>query len=205
MEIQGIFDHGNGWWVDEAFRIVSDKSGARKSKIRMIVLHWTAAPLKTIEENLARIKSWATNKEQKSTHFVILRDGRVFQMIQTNRRAWHAGDSAWTCEDGTNSKKSVNDFAIGIDFDLVGPVTQTAAGLRDCYGGDFRGNAQKGPDGKLYEPPTNEQLWAARVLVDALSRSFSIPNRDIVGHKDVSPGRKIDPGPFVSLHSLGLE
>lgn len=205
MKIQKIFDHGQGWWVDPEFRCPSDKSSARSQRPCLIVLHWDAAPKKTIDQNLARIKKLATNSDKKSSHFFILRDGQIWQMISVDRAAWHAGTSAWTCKNGTGSKKSVNLFSIGIDFDMVGPVTQTAAGLRDCYGGAFDGNAEIAADGKLYEVPTDEQLWVARVLIDSLRHAFSIPNCDIVGHVDVSPGRKIDPGPFITRTALGME
>lgn len=207
MRMQSIFDHGDGWWVDDAFRLSTTKTSALSKQPRMIVLHWTAAPCKSIQENLQRITRLAANDaDKKSSHFFILRDGQVWQMAPTTRATWHAGTSAWTCQDGTKSSKSVNLFSIGIDFDNVGPITQGKDGmLYDCYGGRFTGVAQEVSGGKLYESISDNQLWACRVLVDALRSRFNIPSRDIVGHVDVSPGRKIDPGPLVTRHTLGME
>lgn len=189
-------------------RIPCTKSSKLSTKIpRLIVLHWTAAPLQSTEEkNLLRIYRWAANNEDKSsTHFVIMRSGRLYQMISTDRASWNAGKSAWTCADGTSSKTSVNLFSVGIDFDNVGPLTQGKDGFfYDCYGGRFTGVAQQ-VGNEWYEAITREQLWTCRVLIDALRLRFGIALQDVVGHCDVSPGRKIDPGPLVNHETLGLE
>ena len=206
IQLPAIFDHKNGFWVDDDYRIACAKSSKRSTKARMIVLHWTAAPKKTIEGNLDRIISWAGNASDKSsTHFVILRDGSTWQLVSTELASWNAGNSKWRCADGTSSSKSVNGFSIGIDFDLVGPLTPKGDDFVDCYGGAFDGEAERAADGKWYEPPTAAQMWACRILVDALRAKYGIATADIVGHLDVSPGRKIDPGPFVTRKTLGIE
>lgn len=203
-----ICEQGDGFWVVPEMRITCTKSSKLSTKIpRLIVLHWTAAPLQSTEEkNLLRIYRWAANNEDKSsTHFVIMRSGKLYQIVSTDRASWNAGKSAWTCADGTSSKTSVNLFSVGIDFDNVGPLTQGKDGFfYDCYGGRFNGVAQQvGRD--WYEAITREQLWTCRVLIDALRLRFGIALQDVVGHCDVSPGRKIDPGPLVTHETLGLE
>jgi len=46
-----------------------------------------------------------------SAHFLIRRDGSVIQYVPTDKRAWHAGASAWKgCE-------RCNDFSIGIELE----------------------------------------------------------------------------------------
>lgn len=203
-----ICEQGDGYWVVPEMRIPCTKSSKLSTKIpRLIVLHWTAAPLQSSEEkNLLRIYRWAANNEDKSsTHFVIMRSGKLYQMISTDRASWNAGKSAWTCADGTSSKTSVNLFSVGIDFDNVGPLTQGKDGFfYDCYGGRFNGVAQQ-VGNEWYEAITREQLWTCRVLIDALRLRFGIALQDVVGHCDVSPGRKIDPGPLVTHETLGLE
>lgn len=203
-----ICEQGDGFWVVPEMRIPCSKSSKLSTKIpRLIVLHWTAAPLQSTEEkNLLRIYRWAANNEDKSsTHFVIMRSGKLYQLISTDRASWNAGKSAWTCADGTSSKTSVNLFSVGIDFDNVGPLTQGKDGFfYDCYGGRFSGVAQQ-VGNEWYEAITREQLWTCRVLIDALRLRFGIALQDVVGHCDVSPGRKIDPGPLVTHETLGLE
>jgi len=206
-----IFELNPGFFVAESMRIPCTKSSKLSTKVpRMIVLHWTAAPLqKTEEGNLARIKRWAANAADKSsTHFVIMRSGALYQMVSTERASWNAGKSSWVCADGTASSTSVNLFSIGIDFDNVGPLTLSKGKLYDCYGGEFGGVAQEVPRWNGYsffEQITREQLWTCRVLCDALRARYNIALSDIVGHLTVSPGRKIDPGPLVTHATLGWE
>lgn len=206
ISLPAIFERKKGFWLDADHQIECAKSSKRSTRARMIVLHWTAAPKKTIEGNLDRICRWAADASQKSsTHFVILRDGSIWQLVSTELAAWHAGDSKWRCVDGTSSSKSVNGFSIGIDFDLVGPLMPKGDGFVDCYGCAFDGEAERAADGKWYEPPTEGQMWACRVLIDALRARYGIATADIVGHLNVSPGRKIDPGPFINRQTLGIE
>lgn len=213
-KIQTVRDFGGGWWVDEAHRLACTKSSTYLQQPSVIVLHWTAAPYKTREQSLARIQRWAANTSDKSsTHFSILRDGSIYQLVPTTLASWHAGKSEWTRADGVHlpikaSAGSVNRYSIGIDFDLVGPVTRYPDGRWvDCYGGTYAGPQPEYSDQtrKWYEPVQLAQLQSCRMLLDALAPRFGIDLHDIVGHVDVSPGRKIDPGPFITHESLGLE
>lgn len=213
-KIQTVRDYGDGWWVDEDHRIPCSKSSTYLEQPSILVLHWTAAPYKTVAENLARIKRWAANASDKSsTHFSIQRDGTIYQLVPTTRAAWHAGKSEWTRADGKHypprkTETSINRYSLGIDFDLVGPVTRYPDGRWvDCYGGTYSGPQPEYSDQtrKWYEPVQLSQLQSCRMLIDALTARFGIALHDVVGHVDVSPGRKIDPGPFITHESLGLE
>ena len=46
-----------------------------------------------------------------SAHFVIRRDGRVLQFVDTTRRAWHAGMSLW------RGRANCNDHSVGIELE----------------------------------------------------------------------------------------
>ncbi|MBO7722882.1 MAG: N-acetylmuramoyl-L-alanine amidase, partial [Thermoguttaceae bacterium] len=212
-KIQTLKDFGDGWWVDEDHRLSCSKSSTYLQQPSVIVLHWTAAPYKGLAENLARIKRWAANNNEKqSTHFSILRDGSIYQLVPTTRAAWHAGESEWTRADGVHlpiskSAKSVNRYSLGIDFDLVGPVTRYPDGRWvDCYGGTYSGPQPEYSDQtrKWYEPVQLAQLVSCRMLLDLLMSRFKVQLHDVVGHVDVSPGRTIDPGPFITQAALGL-
>lgn len=48
-----------------------------------------------------------------SSHYLIDRDGTIWQMIPENRQAWHAGISQMPLPDG---RSSVNTFSIGIEL-----------------------------------------------------------------------------------------
>jgi AmpD protein len=46
-----------------------------------------------------------------SAHFVIQRDGSLFQFVSANDRAWHAGVSSF------HGRERCNDFSIGIELE----------------------------------------------------------------------------------------
>lgn len=93
-----------------------------------------------------------------SAHFLVRRDGGLIQFVPCERRAWHAGASAW------KGRTRCNDFSIGIELEGCGEVPFADAQY-----------------GRLVE------------LTHALRSRY--PIADIVGHSDVAPGRKDDPGP----------
>lgn len=196
------------WVVPEADRITGTpymKRGRKATKL--IVIHWTACPLSTPDDdNYSRIRRWLSGQGSKSsTHFCILRSGRVLQAVSLMDSSWNAGDSSWTPADSKKIKTSVNQYSIGIDLDNIGPLTRRKDGsLVDCYGGTWTGRVAMASDGKLYEPYTEEQVEAARELVAFLAPIYGISPCDIVGHVDVSPGRKIDPGPLWNMTTIRM-
>jgi AmpD protein len=46
-----------------------------------------------------------------SAHFLVRRDGEVVQFVPVERRAWHAGVSAW------RGRSRCNDFSVGIELE----------------------------------------------------------------------------------------
>ena len=46
-----------------------------------------------------------------SAHFLVRRDGSVMQFVPVERRAWHAGASAW------RGRSRCNDFSVGIELE----------------------------------------------------------------------------------------
>jgi len=93
-----------------------------------------------------------------SAHFLIRRDGELYQFVPCGARAWHTGESRW------KGRTRCNDFSIGVELEGTGEA-----------------------------PFTDAQYGRLAVLTRALKARY--PIRDIVGHSDVAPGRKSDPGP----------
>lgn len=188
------------WIVPEKDRLFGTpyKTEGRKST-DLIVFHWTACPYVTVDDsNYERIKKWLTGGGSKSsTHFCILRSGRIIQSVSLMDTSWNSGNSEWCTSSGKKIKKSVNQYSIGIDFDNIGPLTKKGDVFFDCYGSKWNGRV-KSIDGEksFYEPYTPEQIISACYLLKHLVHLFGINIHDVVGHKDVSPGRKIDPGPL---------
>lgn len=70
----------------------------------MIVLHATAVGLEATLSGFQRPTSGV------SAHYVIGKDGSVFQMVREADRAWHAGESFW------KGRTDINDYSIGIEM-----------------------------------------------------------------------------------------
>ena len=49
--------------------------------------------------------------QQVSAHFYVRRDGAVTQFVDCDKRAWHAGRSAW------KGRENCNDYSVGIELE----------------------------------------------------------------------------------------
>ncbi len=84
----------------------SPNHGERKSgRVDAVILHYTG--MTSGEAALQRLCDPAS---QVSSHYVIMEDGRVIQLVPEARRAWHAGQSVWAGE------RDMNSASIGIEI-----------------------------------------------------------------------------------------
>ena len=74
-----------------------------------VILHHTTND--TAERALATLTG---RDSEVSAHYLISRDGRIYQLVDEKMRAWHAGASSW----GGNS--DINSASIGIELDNNG-------------------------------------------------------------------------------------
>lgn len=114
-----------------------------------------------------------------SAHYLISEEGEVMQLVSEAKRAWHAGASYWR---GT---KDVNSASIGIELDHPG---------HDPANGGYRGFKEA-------------QFEALVPLVARIVKDYDIARANVVGHSDVAPMRKVDPGelfPWERLSEYGL-
>ena len=144
----------------------------RSSKgITLIIIHYTG--MQSERESLKRL----TNpKSEVSCHYLINRNGKVFNMVDDQNIAWHAGKSMW------QKYKNLNKNSIGIELVNKGHK----------YG---------------YQNFTKKQISALVKLCKKLKKKYKIKNKFILGHSDIAPLRKIDPGekfPWGYLSSKGV-
>lgn len=81
----------------------------RKLPISLLVLHYTE--MKPVETALARLCDPAA---EVSAHYLITEAGEVIALVPEDKRAWHAGASAW------RGITDVNSASIGIELDHPG-------------------------------------------------------------------------------------
>jgi len=122
-------------------------------------------------------------EEAVSVHYLVpdvpqSQDGKLiaYQLVPEAQRAWHAGASEWQ---GTTE---LNGTSIGIEN--VNP------GFRDT------------PQGRVWFPYTPKQVELIVALAKDLVTRYHIAPTRVVGHSDIAPQRKQDPGPLFPWQAL---
>jgi N-acetylmuramoyl-L-alanine amidase len=165
---------------------------------RIVVLHDTAGRL--TKGNSA---AYLASSPKVSVHFVIERDGEVIQLVPTDRRAAHAGQSAF------NGAQGCNDFSIGIEIVNPGRMTRVADTVARTWWGEVFSTEHAAIEDVttpehgqgLWMRYTEEQVAAVLSLLEVLFRD--IPTlTDITTHWYISPGRKVDTNPLFPLEHV---
>ena len=87
--------------------VPSPNQGERKDGRRpdMIVLHYTG-----MQDGVSALQQLTNPMAEVSSHYIVWEDGRIFQLVPENARAWHAGRGQW----GRDS--DINSCSIGIEI-----------------------------------------------------------------------------------------
>jgi N-acetylmuramoyl-L-alanine amidase len=160
-----------------------------------LVMHYTAGS--SIEGAVASL----TNPNIKaSAHIVIGRNGDIVQLAPFNTVTWHAGKSKHLDRNGLNK------FSIGIELDNAGLLHKTADGYVSWFNRTYpekevmKARHRNETEERYWPLYTEQQLIATRNLCALLVNTYSI--QYILGHEEISPGRKSDPGPAFPLDKL---
>lgn len=132
---------------------------------RYIIIHYTA---------LDDDKSISTLTQQSvSAHYLVnsLPDKEIYQLVDENKRAYHAGISFWRRD------QQLNDTSIGVEIVNTG------------YKVDSTGY-------RIFAPYPEDQIKKVAALVKDLVTRYNIPPTNVLGHSDIAPTRKQDPGPL---------
>lgn len=164
-------------------------------KPRWLVMHYTA-------DGGSSALNWfasSSNTQKVSAHIVIARDGSITQCVPFNRKANHAGPSEW------KGVKGLNSHSIGIE--MVG------YGIVEGGPGKWRAGGKTIPDSEVlvathkfgkqkggWTKYPQAQLDAALELAKLLVREYGL--EDVIGHDDIAPDRKVDPGPAFPMESF---
>ena len=135
-----------------------------------------------------------------SAHIVVDRDGSVIQCVPFNTVAWHAGDSR------LRDLVGLNRHSIGIELANWGYLQRSGEGWASYSGAKitkpFVGAHKNGnPDKSIapigWEPYPAAQFASTVEICRALAEEYAV--QEIVGHDDISPRRKWDPGPAFDM------
>lgn len=178
-------------WLENAKRQPLDGGSAMNVR-RFLVIHFTAGA-----SALSSINFWRTPAAQgASAHIVVDRDGTIYQCRPFNRTCGHAGASKWKDPKTGIEYTRLNSCSIGIEIANGG----------DSYPTKFskftpvNARHKNGGHEKTWERYTPEQIAAVRELSKALVKRYNLD--DVVGHEDIAPSRKNDPGPAFPMIEL---
>lgn len=159
----------------------SHPSQAQDSRVLFLILHYMVgnyeSALRTLTEG------------NVSAHYLVSDESppRILRLVPEERRAWHSGASGW------QRHRLLNSSSIGIEivhpgFALTPP---DAAGRRE----------------RVYLPFPEAQIDALIPLVRDIVKRHEIRPERILGHGEVTPSYKEDPGPtfpWRRLAELGI-
>ena len=139
---------------------------SQDSRVQFLIIHFTA-------EDFPQSLNVLTQGPVSSHYLVSERKGnnpaKVYQLVDENRRAFHAGVSSW------KGATALNASSIGIEIVNLG--------------------GRRGANGLRFPDFDREQIDRVVELVkDIVARHQIKPDR-ILGHSDIAPTRKNDPGP----------
>lgn len=166
---------------DRAHKFYNDLTAlatTRELKPSGVTVHYTASgeKLDGLFESM--------RKQKVGYHFMIERDGTIWQTAALNLAVNHAGVAKW-------NGRSPNRTHIA--------VALVSWGLLDSEGKSYAGVRIPKPRlyaGKLWEAATEAQIDALFELMQGLLKEFAISPMDICGHDECAQplGRKVDPG-----------
>jgi N-acetylmuramoyl-L-alanine amidase len=133
----------------------------------------------TVSDKPSSIK--ILTEQQVSAHYLLTDDAQpvIYGLVPETEQAWHAGVSSW------KGFTNLNTSSVGIEI--------VNAGWKDT------------PQGRVYAPFPQSQVDTLVGLVRDIEKRYSIPPENVVGHSDIAPGRKQDPGPMFPWKRLADE
>ena len=144
---------------------------AQNFRQKYLILHYTVLP----DDKSITVLT----QQSVSAHYLVnnLGDNEIYQLVDENKRSYHAGVSSW------RSDKNLNDTSIGIEIVNMG------------YKADATGQ-------KTFEPFSEDQIKKVAALAKDIVTRYNIPATNVLAHSDIAPTRKQDPGPMFAWKKL---
>jgi N-acetylmuramoyl-L-alanine amidase len=120
-------------------------------------------------------------KGRVSSHYLISAqpNDTIDILVSEDKRAWHAGVSSW------NGTENLNDTSIGIEIVNDGYIS-----IKDSM---------------IFTPFPEYQIKKVATLAKNIIDRYEIEPVNVIGHSDIAPLRKQDPGPMFPWEQLYTE
>jgi N-acetylmuramoyl-L-alanine amidase len=149
----------------------------QRSRVKYLVLHYTV----TDTPQSIRIFTGKAGVEA-SIHYLLTDDAQpvIYRIVDESRTAYQAGtDASW------KNDRELNNISIGIEIVNAGWV--------------------EGPNGRIWAPFPDKQIDTLITLIKDITARHNITPGHVLGHSDVAPQRKQDPGALFPWHRLAAE
>ena len=180
---------------ENVVHLLADKNKAtfKSGALDTLIIHYTAG--RNAESSAKYLQR---NDIKASAHLVIGRNGEIFQLVPFNKTAWHAGESSYGGRSGFNS------YSIGIELDNAGILTRTGNDFKSWFGKKYMPNeVMEGVHrnetlSRHWHIYTERQLEVNEEVTGLILNCYKSIEH-ILGHEEIAPGRKKDPGPAFPL------
>ena len=151
------------------------KSKSYNERVRFVILHYTAL---NDERSIT-----ALTKNNVSSHYLVTQEryDSVYSLVPDTQRAWHAGTSSF------DGYKNLNDNSVGIEISNLGYSSASKQKTTNLKEGIV--------DITMFYPYNDAQVFKIGMLLKELTAKYKINPKYILGHSDIAPTRKFDPGP----------
>lgn len=170
------------------------KGGAAMPVRRLALLHYTQGA-----SAKSSISYW--REVGLSAHFIVDRDGTIYQCRPCNIQCAHAGVSRWRDPKTGKLYKNINNISIGIEIANAGDSLGVIAwAKKNCGAATVKLKHQNGGPVVEWEKFPNKQLQSVFDLAKACVDRYRLD--DLSSHDHVSPERKRDVGPAFPLNRI---
>jgi N-acetylmuramoyl-L-alanine amidase len=149
----------------------------QRDRVKYLVLHYT------VTDTPQSIKIFTHQAGvEASIHYLLTNDPQpvIYGIVDESRAAYQAGgDSGW------KSDRNLNNISIGIEIVNAGWVD--------------------GPNGRTWFPFPDKQIDTLIPLVKDIMARHHIAPENVLGHADIAPQRKQDPGALFPWQRLAVE
>jgi N-acetylmuramoyl-L-alanine amidase len=161
-----------------------DEDSHEQTTPTLLILHYTAQPLKRVKEIFAK----ADVPTPVSSHYTVNSNGAIYQHVPEGLAARHTGVAYWKGMEGPEPlKKKLNLHSIGIEHVNMGfRVNESQP----------KGIFVKGSDREWYPFDEAEIEASIGLCKDILARNKQIKPYNVLAHSDIASRRKHDPGPL---------
>ncbi len=132
-----------------------------------------------------------------SAHYIIDREGKIYELVPENRVAYHAGKGKFATE--PSYENSLNGHSIGIEMLAIGTEKEMTMFFPKTTYQKINSQAIGF---------TEAQYTSLKLLIDDLAKRYPAIKKDrkhIVGHDEYAPTRRTDPGSLFDWGKIGLK